>query len=554
MQLNGSEILMQALLEHEVAIIFGYPGGTVLNIYDALYDLNGRIEHITTVDEQGACYAANGYARSSGKTGVVLATGGPGATNLVTGIADAYMDSIPLVAITGNVAQNLIGRDAFQEVYIAGVTMPITKHNFVVRKVEDLPQIVSDAFRIANSGRKGPVLIDIPKDISAAVTEYIPAPPQPPEKAPTPDSAAIQDLANRLNHAERPLLYVGGGIISAEASKLLRQVMAKGQIAACHTIMGIGALDVSDPLNLGLVGMHGKRSCNMAVEHCDLLVALGVRFSDRVALNMRHFAPHATLVQVDIDPSEFNKNVAVDATLIGDVGDVLAALLPHLKTRDRRPWREALIGYQSEDFMPEDPANGLKPHQILQSIARRLSKDDRLVTDVGQHQIWAAQYGERSRPRTFISSSGLGAMGFGYGAAMGAYKAAPTAKIVHVSGDGSFHMNMNEIATAVQEGLPIISVIMDNKALGMPRQWQHYLYKDRYAFSDYFRQTDYVALAEAFGARGSKPGSIEAFRNAFDDALNHPGPSVIWCEIGRSEQVLPMIPGGGTVKDLIMQN
>ncbi len=551
MQYTGSEILIKSLIDHGVDTIFGYPGGAVLNIYDALHDYQDELEHILTVDEQGACYAANGYARATGKTGVVLATSGPGATNLVTGIADAYMDSVPLVAITGNVAQSLTGKDAFQEIYITGITMPITKHNFVVRDAEDLAETIARAFQIANSGRKGPVLVDIPKDVTAQLADYEPVDLLRRE-TPALNEASLKEAAERINQSQRPLIYAGGGLISSNSSEALNRMMDAGQIPAFHSVMGIGLMHPENPLNLGMVGMHGRKSSNMAVEACDLVIALGTRFSDRVALNVKAFAPNAHIIHVDIDASEHNKNVAVDQTIVGDAREVLNRLLPMIDEKDRSAWLEALSEMQAQDFDPESDEQALVPQDVMKACHALAKEDAIFVTDVGQHQMWAAQYGGRSVPRSFITSGGLGAMGFGYGAAMGAYKAYPERQIVHVTGDGSFHMNMNEVATAVHYKMPIVTVILDNHALGMPRQWQHYIYKDRYALTDFFRETDYVAMAQAMGAQGARPKNLAEFKDAFAKALSHDGPTLIWCEIGRSEQVLPMIPNGGTVADIIM--
>ena len=554
MRCSGSDVLIHVLIEQGVDTIFGYPGGAVLNIYDALYDYSDRIRHILTVDEQGACYAADGYARATGKTGVVLATSGPGATNLVTGIANAYMDSIPLVAITGNVASDMIGKDSFQEIYITGCTMPITKHNFVVRKVEELAPILRRAFDIAESGRKGPVLVDLPKDITAALTEYVPVEPsdKPQGGAVAEPSSTDLDLVRKLiQTAERPLIYAGGGMISGQAEEALLALMEKAQIPACHTIMGIGALPDAHPLNLGMVGMHGKTSANRAVENCDLLLALGVRFSDRVALNFKHFAPQATLVHVDIDPSEHHKNVAVDLAVAADAKPFLEGLLALVQPCRHDLWQGELKAFQAEDWQAPPKDERLAPTALVETMAHFIGERGIMVTDVGQHQMWAAQSAHRSQPRTFITSGGLGAMGYGYGAAIGAALAKPDERVLHITGDGSFHMNMNELATAVHYKLPIVTVIFDNQALGMPRQWQHYIYKDRYAMSDFFHATDYVAFAEALGARGDHPRNMTEFEGALADAFARPGPTVIWCEIDRHAQVLPMIPAGGTVADSI---
>lgn len=555
MEITGSKIIVETLIEQGVDTVFGYPGGAVLHIYDALYDYKDKIHHIMTSHEQGAAHAADGYARSTGKTGVVIATSGPGATNIVTGIATAYMDSIPMVCITGNVAKNLIGKDSFQEVYITGVTMPVTKHNFLVKDINDLANTIREAFRIANTGRKGPVLIDIPKDITNERCDFKNSEKISKEKNFEKHCCEnIDEIAEIINMSKRPVIYAGGGVVSSEAATELRELMNKALIPACNTIMGIGILGDEDELNLGMVGMHGKISTNYAIENSDLLLAIGVRFSDRVALNTKHFAPNAKIIHIDIDNSEINKNVSVDYGIVGDVKQVLNELLPKI---DRVTKREEWFGYinscRNNDYMPKDDNAIIRPHQVIKYISEKIGDDGIFVTDVGQHQMWTAQFCGRKKVRKLLTSGGLGTMGYGYGAAIGAKVANPGNKVVLISGDGSFHMNMNECATAVKNNIPIIAVIMNNFSLGMPRQWQHYLHGDRYSESDYFRSTDYVKLADAFGAKGYSCRSFDDFRKAFDEGIELNIPIIIECIIDRNEQVLPMIPAGGTVEDIIVE-
>lgn len=551
MKITGAEIIVKTLIDQGVDVLFGYPGGAVLNIYDALYDYKNEIRHIMTSHEQGATHGADGYARATGKTGVVLATSGPGATNLVTGIATAFMDSIPLVCITGNVPKNLIGRDSFQEIHITGITMPITKHNFLVQDVSQLQDILREAFKIANTGRKGPVLVDIPKDITAALGEYEPKKPMEAEKKKFYHTEEIDTVAEIINKSKKPVIYCGGGAISGDGADELQELIHKGSIPACNTIMGIGVLGQADELHLGMIGMHGRISTNYAIENSDLILAIGVRFSDRVALNTKHFAPNAIIIHMDIDASEIGKNVKVDYHIMGDIKDILEELLPRIKEVNRKPWIEQINKWKKMDYKAENREDVIKPHQVMETITDVTGEDSIIVTDVGQHQMWAAQYCSRSKPRSFLTSGGLGTMGYGYGAAMGAKLAFPNKKVVHISGDGSFHMNMNECPTAVHFGINVISVIINNQALGMPRQWQHYLYDDRYSFSDFKRETDYVKLAEAFGAEGYSCSNMEEFRTAFHKALNANKPVIIECKVDSREQVLPMIPAGGTIDNII---
>ena len=551
---NGSEILIDALVEQGVDTIFGYPGGAVLNIYDALYKNSDRIHHILTAHEQGAAHAADGYARSTGKVGVCLATSGPGATNLVTGIATAYMDSIPMVAITGNVGTSLIGRDSFQEVYIAGITMPITKHNFVVRHVEELADTVREAFRIAQSGRPGPVLIDIPKDVTAATTEFIPKSRVEVHETYDISEEQLKTVADMIGKAERPFIYYGGGVEISDAGSELLALMRKAEIPSAHTMMAIGCVPDDDELSLGMIGMHGTVSADWAVERSDLLICIGARFSDRVATNTGHFAPGARIVQIDVDGSELSKNVPAAVGLRGDVKQTLQRLLPLVNQVRNPEWQEKLAKLRAEEAESADHREGLTPRNAILTLNKFLGENTPVATDVGQHQMWAAQYIRHTKSRGFITSGGLGTMGFGYGAAIGAQMAlGREQRVVMFTGDGSFHMNLNEACTAVSYELPIITVIFNNSVLGMVRQWQTTFYEKRYSQTDPHRRTDFVKLAEGFGLKGYRCTNLPEFQAAFADALKQKGPTWIECIIDKDEKVLPMIPGGGDINDIIME-
>ncbi len=554
MKLTGAQILAEVLIEQGATTVFGYPGGAVLNIYDALYENRDRIKHIMTAHEQGAAHAADGYARATGKTGVVIATSGPGATNLVTGIATAYMDSVPMVAITGNVSTDLIGRDSFQEVYIAGITMSVTKHNYIVHHVEDLADILREAFKIANTGRKGPVLVDIPKDITAAKCEFTNKPPIIDHPSYSIDNDILNNISDEINNAKRPVLLFGGGIISSESSQELTELIEKSNIPTCHTIMGTGVLSYDHPLNMGMVGMHGQLTSGYAMEKSDLIIAIGMRFSDRVALNTKKFANNAKIIHIDIDASEINKNVHIDYSIVSDAKYFLNKILPKIIQQDRHEWIQQINIWRKNDYKPIDSDKTLKPHQVMDTISNMAGEDAIIVTDVGQHQIWAAQYCRRTKPRSFLTSGGLGTMGFGYGAAIGAKVAVgDLRKVIHITGDGSFHMNLNEVCTAVSYNLPIITVIMNNTVLGMVRQWQKIFYDSRFSSTSPNRKTDYVKLAEAFGAKGFRANTIDEFKEVFNTALNANCPCIIDCAIDKDENVLPMIPAGGTIDDVITQ-
>lgn len=550
MELNGSQIVLKVLQEQGVDTVFGYPGGTILNIYDALYK-TPSIKHIMTAHEQGAAHAADGYARATGKTGVVLATSGPGSTNLVTGIATAFMDSIPMVAITANVPNSMIGRDSFQEIYITGITMPITKHNMVVRSVDELAHTLREAFRIAASGCPGPVLVDIPKDVTAAVCEFYEPVPDVRHK-PTPiNPKVVEETAKLINNAKRPMVHFGGGVIAANGSDKLYELIHKASLPACHTIMGTGVLSYEDPLNMGMIGMHGNISSALAVSNADVLVVIGARFSDRVATNPAQFAADAKIIHIDIDCCEMNKNIMVDHFITGDVGEVLTKLLPLVEQKEHPEWLAQLSEWRTQDQEPTFLNEALRPCDMIEMICDLAGEDAIIVTDVGQHQMWAAQYCKRTRPRSFLTSGGLGTMGFGYGAACGAQVAFPERRVIHITGDGCFHMNLNELCTSVSYNLPIITVVMNNRVLGMVRQWQTLFYSHRYSATDPERKTDFAAVADAFGAKGFHAQTLAEFENCFKQALAVGKPCVIDCLIDKDEMVMPMIPGGASVKEAI---
>lgn len=554
MEKTGAQIIVEVLLEQGVDTVFGYPGGSVLNIYDALYEYRDRITHILTAHEQGASHAADGYARATGKTGVVFATSGPGATNLVTGIATAYMDSVPVVAITGNVGTDFLGRDSFQEVDITGVTLPVTKHNTIVKKIEDLAPALREAFRIANTGRKGPVLVDVPKDITAAVIDYEPCPPAHPDPAPAVDPKQVAAAAEALLKARRPVLYAGGGVISANASEQLAALAHKFDIPVANSIMGLGSFPQDDPLSLGMIGMHGSLVANRAADECDVLIAVGARFSDRVAGNRRAFAAGAKIIHIDIDPAEMGKNVAIDLPVVGDAGAALAALTEALPQGDHREWRAELdaVRAQGEHHLARGGLDGyIDPRDVIEAVDRLTPEDTQIVTDVGQHQMWAAQYYTYRHPRTLITSGGLGTMGFGLGAAIGAQVAHPERRTVLFSGDGSFHMNLNEITTLASYDVPVVDIVMNNTVLGMVRQWQTAFYGKRYSQTDPHRKTDIKALAEAFGVKGLVLERPEEIESVLHEAFSHSGPVVIDCRIAPDQSVLPMIPPGCGVEDIM---
>ncbi len=552
MKRNGATILMECLLEQQVDTVFGYPGGAVLNIYDALYAYRDRIRHVMTAHEQGAAHAADGYARATGRVGVCIATSGPGATNLVTGIATAYMDSVPMVAITGNVAVPLLGRDSFQEVDITGITMPVTKHNFIVKHVEELADTVRKAFLIARSGRPGPVLIDIPKDVTGAQTEYEPLPREPRRTPAPPKEERLRMTLELLSSCRKPLIYFGGGVILSEAEKPLLELAEKADIPVCASMMGLGGFPAGHRLWLGMVGMHGTLAANRAARECDLLLVCGARFSDRVAGSRNGFAPNAQVVHLDIDHAEFDKNVPAAVRVAGDLSDSLAALAARTAPADHTPWVESITALRREPAAaPVDPDSIPDPLAILQTL-RRLTPDDTIVaTDVGQHQMWTAQHFPFTQPRTLLTSGGLGTMGYGLGAAIGAQCGMPERRVVLISGDGSFHMNLNELTTLASYELPVVVLVMNNQVLGMVRQWQKVFYENRFSSTDPHRKTDLVKLAEAFGCTGLRIARASDILPVLQAALDKRGPVVVDCRISPDANVLPMIPPGGTVEDMI---
>lgn len=552
MKLTGSQIVIEVLLEQGVNTVFGYPGGTALNIYDELYKYSDKIRHVLTAHEQGACHAADGYARATGKTGVVMSTSGPGATNLVTGIATAYMDSIPMVAITANVPDNLIGRDAFQEICITGVTMPITKHNFFVNDIDDLADTLREAFRIAGSGRKGPVLVDITKDVTADTAEYEKKSPVEPSPLPVIDMKDVETIAAMINKAKKPVTYIGGGVVASDAADEVRALVDKANIPVTYTLMAAGVVGYDHPHNLGMLGMHGSISANKAISQADFVLALGARFSDRVALNTKSFAKKADIAMVDIDKSEINKNVTVDVSCIGDVKDFLTKLLPLVNEAEHPEWDESIIQWKEKEKVVKSEGCRLHPAEIIDIMCDKAEDDTIYVTDVGQHQMWAAQYIKHNAAKKFLTSGGLGTMGFGYGAAIGAQFACPDNRVIHITGDGSFHMNLNEACTAVSNNLPIITIIMNNQVLGMVYQWQTIFYGNRFSNTTPERKTDFVKLIEAFGGTGYRAETPEEFAAAMDKALMADGPVWIDCRISREERVLPMIPSGKSVENMII--
>lgn len=545
MKLSGADILIACLKEQGVDTIFGYPGGCVLDIYDAIYR-DGTLKHILTAHEQGAAHAADGYARVTGKTGVCIATSGPGATNLVTGIATAYMDSIPLVAITGNVTVSNLGRDSFQEVDIAGITMPVTKHNYIVKNVADLAETIREAFYIANSGRKGPVLIDIPKNLQTETTEFTPAVPAAYSPKPVQESS-LKEIAEVISSAKRPLIITGGGAISADASDNILKLADTIQSPVCATLMGLGAFPASDERFLGLVGMHGTYASAKAFQRADVLIVCGMRFSDRVAGDRTKFHENKKIIQFDIDAAEIDKNVKADYSVMADVNETLKTLLPLLHSTEHKDWQKEVAAYKEYE-----KAHRASPSAktILEAVRSFTDAETPVATDVGQHQMWTAQYYPFERPRTFVSSGGLGTMGYGMGAAIGACIGSGR-KTILATGDGSFHMNLNELCTAVTYNLPLVILLFNNNTLGMVRQWQTLFYGKRYSQTTLNRKTDYVKLAEAFGAKGFILDCPENAEKILSLAFAEEGPVLIDCRIGTDEKVLPMIAPGKSFDSII---
>ena len=548
MQLTGSEIVIECLKEQGVDTVFGYPGGAILNVYDELYKHSDEITHILTSHEQGAAHAADGYARATGKVGVCFATSGPGATNLVTGIATAYMDSIPIVAITCNVGVSLLGKDSFQEIDIAGITMPITKHNFIVKDVKDLAETIRKAFVIAKKDRPGPVLIDIPKDVTANKAEYKKEAIKPVEPSKDICEDDIQTALKIITKAKKPYIFVGGGAVLSGASEELYTFAKKVDAPVTDSLMGKGAFPGTDPLYTGMLGMHGTKTANYGVSECDLLIVIGARFSDRVTGNARKFAKNAKILQFDIDAAEMNKNVLITDGVVGDIKTVLGILNERLEQQDHAEWVEKIMDYKKRYPLSYHPDVLTGPY-VVEEIYRQTKGDAVIVTEVGQHQMWAAQFYKFTKPRTLLTSGGLGTMGYGLGASIGAKTGLPDRTVVNIAGDGCFRMNMNEIATAVRHNIPIIQVVINNHVLGMVRQWQDLFYGKRYSATVLNDAVDFVKLAEAMGAEGIRATTQEEFKEAFEKALTLNRPVVIDCQVDSDDKVWPMVAPGAPINE-----
>ncbi len=551
MLLTGAQIIAECLLEQGADTVFGYPGGAVLNIYDALYEYRDKIRHILTCHEQGAAHAADGYARSTGKAGVVISTSGPGATNLVTGIATAYLDSSPVVAITGNVATGLLGKDSFQEVDITGITAPITKHNFIVKDVNKLADTLREAFKIALTGRPGPVLVDIPKDITAESAEYT-------KKAPARIAPVINSVNDRIlgkavtmiNNSKSPFIIAGGGVNLSEASNELFEFAKKIDAPAATTLMGLGCFPAFDGLSTGMIGMHGTSASGLAVSNCDLLIALGTRFSDRVTCNASLFAKQAKILQIDVDPAEINKNIQVDLAVTGDLKYILNELNGRLQPCENKEWQASISEWKKSDIAKI--SEGLTPRGVIYKLRELTNGDAIISTDVGQHQMWAGQYYGFEKPRRFITSGGLGTMGFGLGAAIGTQVGSPDKRVINIAGDGSFFMNLNELATIAKYGLPIIELVMNNGVLGMVRQWQKLFYGSRFSHTTLRRGTDFMKLAQAFGILGFEIRAQSDIEPVLKAALESQKPCLINCLIDMDENVLPMVPAGAPINEPVL--
>lgn len=549
MQLTGSEIIIECLKEQGVDTVFGYPGGAILNVYDELYKHRDEITHILTSHEQGASHAADGYARATGKVGVCMATSGPGATNLVTGIATAYMDSIPMVAITANVGKSLLGRDSFQEVDIAGITMPVTKHNYIIKDVEDLAPAIRRAFHIARSGRPGPVLIDVTKDVTANKTEYEYQKPLEAERKT--DTIREEDMtraAAMIAKAKRPFIFVGGGAVLSGASAEVAELARRLNAPVCDSLMGKGAFPGEDPLYTGMLGMHGTKASNYGVTQCDLLITIGARFSDRVTGDATRFARKARILQIDIDPAEINKNVIVDASIIGDVKEVLTRLLPRIEEKKHPEWIGQIEALKEKHPLRYEESRLTGPY-VVEELYRITKGDAIITTEVGQNQMWAAQFYKYKEPRTFLTSGGLGTMGYGLGASIGAKIGCPDKTVVNVAGDGCFRMNMNEIATASRYNVPIIQLVLNNHVLGMVHQWQTLFYNKHYSATILNDQVDFVKLAEALGAVGMRITRREEVAPALEKAMSLGRPVVIDCIIDCEDKVFPMVAAGAPIEE-----
>lgn len=553
MLLTGAQITIETLIEQGCKVLFGYPGGQVIDLYDALYEREDRIKHVLTAHEQGACHAADGYARASGQVGVVMATSGPGATNLVTGIATAYLDSIPLVAITGNVPNSLIGRDSFQEVDITGITLPITKHNFIVKNIEDLADTIREAFKIAKSGRPGPVLVDIPKDVQQSRFEYTPHDVVEKIEQRPAKEYKIEKAAKMLMEANRPYIYVGGGAITADATEEIIQLANTIDAVIGSTLMGLSVIPGNNERFLGMEGMHGDYASSIAQDEADLILTIGARFSDRATGNVSKYATKAKIIHIDIDRAEVDKNVSVDLGVGGDLKQALNEILKLVKPKENIEWQnriKKLKEFSKKSIDQNMPKDELNPYTLIKEVSKHTSDDTKIVTDVGQHQMWVAQYYEFKKPRTFITSGGLGTMGFGLGAAIGSAMYT-NERTVLFTGDGSFGMNLNELATVATQNLPIVIILMNNGVLGMVRQWQNLFFDKHYSQTVLERKTDFVKLAEAFGIKGYRISDVSQMKDVIDQAFKEKGPVLVDCYIDKDEFVLPMLPPGGSFEDII---
>lgn len=550
MQMTGAEIIIECLKEQGVDTVFGYPGGAILNVYDALYKYKDDIHHILTSHEQGAAHAADGYARATGKVGVCMATSGPGATNLVTGIATAMMDSVPVVAITANVGKPLLGKDSFQEVDIAGIVMPITKHSYIVKDIEKLADTIRKAFYIAKSGRPGPVLVDVTKDVTGALYEYSPRRPATVNRETSEiHKTDVENAVKMIQNAEKPFIFVGGGAVISGASKEITELSHRIQAPVCDSLMGKGGFSGEDPYYTGMLGMHGTKTSNLGVSQCDLLIVLGARFSDRVTGNVKTFANKAKILQVDIDAAEINKNVLVDAYIEGDVKEVLRRLLEEIPEEKHPKWMEHIQEMKARYPLNYDHTQLTGPY-VIEKLYELTGGDAIITTDVGQHQMWAAQYYKYKEPRTFLTSGGLGTMGYGLGAAIGAKMGRPDKTVVNIAGDGCFRMNMNEIATAVRCGKPLVQIVLNNHVLGMVRQWQTLFYDHRYSHTVLNDAVDFVKISEGMGAKAIRVTKMEEVEPALKEALASDGPVVLDCWIDQDLSVFPMVPAGASIDDV----
>ncbi len=552
MLLSGADIIVKTLIEQNCEVVFGYPGGQILNVYDSLYKYKDEIRHILTAHEQGAAHAADGYARATGKVGVVMATSGPGATNLVTGIATAHLDSVPMVAITGNVISSQIGNDSFQEIDITGITLPITKHNYFVDDISELADTIREAFALAKSGRPGPVLVDVPKDVQMAFYEYEKEEPVEPYEAFPAKEIRIKEAAKTINKAKKPFIYFGGGLLSSGAKEEMLALAEKIDAPIGCSLMGLSVIPTDHPRFLGMQGMHGNLASTLTMHASDLIIALGVRFSERVVGRRNKFSPDAKIVHIDIDGAELSKILSTEHALRGDIKETLTKLIPLIRTKHNEEWNDTVVKNREKAASLSDSREGMTPKNILGLLGEFLSEDTPVATDVGQHQMWSAQYLKFRKERKFLTSGGLGTMGFGLGAAIGA-SVGTDERSVLITGDGSFGMNLTELATAVSEKVPVVIIIMNNGVLGMVRQWQTLFFDKHYSETELLRKTDFCAVAKAFGATGEKAENLSELKAALEKAFKEEGPFVIDCKVCKDEFVLPMLPPGGSVSDIITE-